>query len=149
MTTTKPYLLDINVLLALAWSSHVHHSQAQRWFAWKRAAGFRTCPLSQIGFIRICINPRFTLPAASPNEALLLLNRITSLPDHDFWPDDLAPGQAFEKYSIVGHRQVTDAYLLALAISRSGTLATFDRAVLSLPCSQGNVELIQDLANTQ
>jgi hypothetical protein len=49
----KPYLLDINVLIALAWCNHIHHEDARRWFARKGAAGFRTCPISQTGFVRI------------------------------------------------------------------------------------------------
>ena len=53
----RPYLLDINVLLALTWPSHVFHPQAQEWFARNRAAGFRTCPLTEIGFVRISSNP--------------------------------------------------------------------------------------------
>lgn len=147
---TKPYLLDINVLLALAWPSHVHHTQAQRWFAQKGAAGFRTCPLTQIGFIRICINPRFTPGAVSPKEALLLLEHIIALPNHEFWPDDLPLSQAVKDHPIVGHRQVTDAYLLALATARGGVLASFDRALLCLPGSlSGDVELVQDFGGVQ
>ena len=85
----KPYLLDVNVLIALVWPSHLHHEQAQRWFARRRAAGFRTCPLTQTAFVRISSNPNFTPNAVGPREALALLDRITSMPEHAFWPDDL------------------------------------------------------------
>ena len=140
----KPYLLDINVLIALAWPSHLHHLQAQRWFAKKRQAGFRTCPLTETGFVRISSNPSFTPDAVSPKQALALLDRITALPGHAFWPDDLPLGEAIHAgQPVVTHRQITDAYLLALARARGGILATLDRGVSSLPGSAGGgVELL-------
>jgi toxin-antitoxin system PIN domain toxin len=125
----KPLLLDVNVLVALAWPSHVHHQQAQDWFARRRRAGFRTCPLTETGFVRISSNPRFTPDAVAPLEALILLDRITSLAGFEFWSADIPLGAAIGKdRPIVGHRQVTDAYLIALAAKRAGKLATFDRA---------------------
>jgi uncharacterized protein len=142
----KPYLLDVNVLIALAWPSHVHYRQAQAWFLRKRTAGFRTCPVTETGFVRISSNPKFTPDAVTPAEALALLDRITALAGHAFWPDDLPlKAVAHPDQPILGHRQVTDAYLLALAKSHGGKLATLDRGVLSLPASApGTVELIQD-----
>jgi toxin-antitoxin system PIN domain toxin len=140
----KPALLDINVLLALAWPSHVHHHEAQAWFARRRAAGFRTCPLTQTGFVRISSNPNFTSQAVSPGAALLLLEQITSLPEHEFWPDDLPLNQALPREQmIVGHRQITDAYLIALAASRGGIVATLDRGMLALTAGrEGVVEIL-------
>jgi toxin-antitoxin system PIN domain toxin len=125
-----PYLLDVNLLLALAWPAHVHHRDAHDWFHRKRAAGFATCPLTQLGFVRISSNPRFTKEAATPFAALTLLARITELKEHVFWPDSLSCRQAFAKPPlIVGHQQFTDFYLIALAETNGGILATFDRAV--------------------
>src|SRR5712692_653800 len=69
----------VNLLIALAWPSHVHHRQAQEWFARRKKAGFRTCPLTETGFVRISSNPQFTPDAVSPSDALALLGRITSL----------------------------------------------------------------------
>lgn len=129
----RPFLLDINVLIALAWRSHVHHRQAQRWFANHREAGFRTCPLTEAGFVRLSSNPRFTPKAVSPTAALFLLERITGLPEHEFWPDDLPVRSAIGTgLPIMGHRQVNDAYLLALARSHGGLVATLDRGLLSV-----------------
>jgi len=129
----KPYLLDVNVLIALVWPSHVHHGLAQAWFSERRAAGFRTCPLTEIGFIRISTNSKFTSEAVLPTEALAILERIRSMPEHEFWPDDLAISTALGGGAgIVGHRQITDAYLLALARSHGGVLATLDRGALRL-----------------
>ena len=129
----KPYLLDVNVLLALGWPTHVHHALAQTWFAERRAVGFCTCPLTEIGFLRISSNPKFTRKAVLPAEALALLERIKSMPEHEFWTDDLPVTSALGSGTgIVGHRQITDAYLLALARTHGGILATFDRGALSL-----------------
>jgi toxin-antitoxin system PIN domain toxin len=129
----KPYLLDINVLIALAWRNHLHHEDAQRWFARKGAAGFRTCPMTQTGFVGISSNPAFTPQAVTPGEALDLLDRITQLPGHDFWFDDLPLRTAVAPGTLLGgHRQVTDAYLLALATAHGGVLATSDRGVAAL-----------------
>ena len=138
----KPYLLDVNVLIALAWPSHVYHHRAQKWFARTRARGFRTCPLTQTGFVRISSNASFTTEAVSPSVALTLLARITALPSHEFWPASLTLADVIGKTGpIVGHRQVTDAYLLALAVVRGGVLATLDRGILAL--ASANVKAVE------
>jgi toxin-antitoxin system PIN domain toxin len=138
----RPYLLDTNVLIALAWPSHVHHQACQTWFARNRVSGFRTCPLTQTSFVRISSNPGFYRRAVSPGEALALLRRITALPEHDFWPADIPAAEALASRPLVSHRQITDAYLLGLARSREGILATLDRAVTALAEEPWRVELI-------
>jgi toxin-antitoxin system PIN domain toxin len=140
----RPYLLDINVLLALTWPSHVLHSQAQEWFVRNRAAGFRTCPLTEIGFVRISSNPSFTSQAVSPPAAMSLLKRITSMSGHEFWPDDLEVSRAIPvDLPLADHRQITDAHLVALAASRGGVLATLDRGVLAVAGdNEKSVELV-------
>ena len=141
----KPYLLDTNVLLALAWPNHVHHAETRAWFKQKGTARFRACPLTQTGFVRISSNPSFTAEAVSPGDALSLLRRLCSMPGHQFWPDDLSLVEAVPAVArLAGHRQVTDAYLLALAASHEGVLATLDRAISALVVGKGDgiVELI-------
>jgi toxin-antitoxin system PIN domain toxin len=129
----RPYLLDTNVLIALAWPNHVHHREAVEWFKGKGAKGFRTCPITQTGFIRISSHPSFTANPASPSEAIALLKRMAALPGHVFWPDDLAAADAFGADVLVAsHRQVTDGYLLALAAAHDGVLATLDRGIAPL-----------------
>ena len=128
----KPFLLDTNVLIALAWPNHVHHAEAREWFVRRASTGFRTCPLTETGLIRISSNQAFTPAAVTPREALALLQRITSLPGHAFWPDDLPAEAALKVRQTVTHRQVTDGYLLALAISHDGILATLDRGIAAV-----------------
>jgi uncharacterized protein len=128
------YLLDVNVLIALAWPQHVHHAQAHDWFDKTGHAAWATCPITQLAFVRISSNPRIVAEAVSPREAVELLRRVTELPGHQFWRDEVAPvGEAvFNSIALVGHRQVTDAYLLALAQHHDGTLATLDVGVAEL-----------------
>jgi predicted nucleic acid-binding protein len=86
------------------------------WFRARGSSGFATCPLTQTGFVRISSNPAFTSKAVTPGEAIALLLRLTAMPGHRFWPDDLPLVEACppdEPLAI--HRLVTDAYLLAMA----------------------------------
>lgn len=125
------FLLDLNLLLALAWPSHVHHDVVHAWFEREASPGWATCPLTQPGFVRLSSNPAFTSDAVSPPEALSLLQAITGMDGHEFWPDDVDRVSASfaDGLRITGQRQVTDAYLLSLARERSGCLATLDRQV--------------------
>jgi uncharacterized protein len=129
----RPYLLDTNILIALAWRNHVHHADVTAWFGRKAAARFRTCPITQTAFVRISSNPSFSSSAVMPGDAVALLRRITGLPGHGFWPADLSLPEAFAAYPVLGsHRQITDAYLLSLAIAHDGVLATIDRGIVPL-----------------
>jgi hypothetical protein len=86
----KVALLDVNVLVALAWPNHAHHELALRWFKKHQKWGWATCPTTQSGFVRVSSNQQVLPNAKSPHEALLLLRRITVLPHHVFWADDTA-----------------------------------------------------------
>lgn len=127
-------LLDINLLVALAWPNHVHHRPALRWFGEFQNLGWATCPLTQSGFVRVSSNRRIIPEARTPREALLLLRRILALPHHTFWPDDtsLADSPYVAAAKLIGYRQVTDAHLLALALRHGGRLATLDRGLRQL-----------------
>jgi toxin-antitoxin system PIN domain toxin len=128
------FLLDVNMLLPLFWPPHENHRRAQRWFAHHAASGWATCPFTQAAFIRLISNPRFTREAVAPMQAEQTLHLSLNHPHHQFWPDELSVRDAIAPLcgSLVGHRQITDAYLLGLAIHRKGKLVTFDRAIASL-----------------
>jgi toxin-antitoxin system PIN domain toxin len=130
----KGYLLDTNVLVALLWPSHARHDLAVKWFARHRAKGWATCPLTEAGFVRIVSNPAFSRDAVTPREAAGVLAANTAAKDHAFWPDELpfAEAIAFAGARLVGHQQVTDAYLLGLALRRGGMLATLDERIAAL-----------------
>ncbi|MBI3947634.1 MAG: hypothetical protein HY321_17065 [Armatimonadetes bacterium] len=128
------FLPDVNVLIAFAWPSHVHHRLARAWFARSAAAGWATCPFTQSGFVRISSNPRIVDGAVTPREALALLRQMTEIGRHAFWPDDLDFTRPADVPTglLVERRQATDAYLLGLAIRRGGRLVTLDRSVADL-----------------
>jgi len=127
-------LLDVNVLVALAWPNHIQHVRAHAWFERARQDGWATTPLTQSGFIRVSSNTSAIPEARTPAEARELLRRIVALPGHEFWPDDVAAAdetnRPFDR--AVGYRQVTDAHLLSLAVRRRGRLATFDSGIRDL-----------------
>lgn len=128
------FLLDVNVLIAMAWPTHSAHEKVQEWLARRASEGWATCPLTQTGFVRILSNPAFSPNALTPAHAVALLQANLGHPSHRFWADELSFIQALEPFHprLAGHQQVTDAYLLGLAMHRKGKLATMDRAVLTL-----------------
>ena len=127
----------MNVLVALAWPNHIHHRQAVTWFVGIRDDGWATCPITESGFVRVSSNARVLPDARAPSEARTLLAALRTKGTHRFWEDDVSavddPSGVFA--TVVGHRQVTDAHLLSLAIRRSGVLATFDRGIVALAAS--------------
>jgi toxin-antitoxin system PIN domain toxin len=128
------FLLDVNVLIALLWPAHEGHLQAQHWFDRNSHEGWATCPFTQAAFVRIVTNPAFSSDAVTPQEAVKLLSSNLDNPSHRFWGDEISfvhTVQPFER-RLKGHQQVTDAYLLGLAIHKKGKLATMDRAVAAL-----------------
>ncbi len=123
-------LLDVNVLIALCDGRHEHHEHAARWFVAHAAAGWASCPLTQNGALRIMSAPSY--PGARPVvQVLEQLRALCAGAHHRFWPDALSvlqPG-LLNPAHLLGHRQLTDAYLLALAVDHQGRLVTLDGAV--------------------
>jgi uncharacterized protein len=123
-------LLDINVLLALLDSDHVDHDRARDWLNAEIRYGWASCAITQNGFVRIISQPRYPSPV-SPALALDRLARASNTGHHQFWPCSvsLLDEHVIDRSRLVGPRQVTDGYLLALAIHHNGRLVTFDRSV--------------------
>jgi uncharacterized protein len=135
----------VNVLTALTWPNHVQHERAVAWFARVCEQGWATCPITEVGFVRVSSNARVIPEARAPGEAIDLLRQLRGLSGHTFWNDDVSPtdGDAHPFIHAIGHGQVTDAHLLTLALRRSGRLATFDRGIAQLAPDQPTaVELI-------
>jgi hypothetical protein len=135
----KPALLDVNVLTALLWPAHEHHDAAHRWFAARGRAGWATCALTQLAFVRVTSNPAFSRDALSPREAAALLADNLAHPAHQFWTDELSVPAAIKgvETRLQGYRQLTDAYLMALAVERKSVLATFDQGLRTLASATG------------
>src|SRR5262245_9282483 len=117
MRTERPGLLDVNVLIALAWPNHLHYHLARRWFAANRGSGWATCPLTESSFVRISSHPKIGPEPRSLVESVAWLRALRSLPGHRFLVDDvsIAASPGLPNLSLIGHRQITDAHLLALA----------------------------------
>jgi toxin-antitoxin system PIN domain toxin len=124
-------LLDVNVLVALFDPDHVHHELAHDWFADHRTRGWASCPVTQNGVVRVLSNPRYGSPVSSLRTVRHAVHRFLSSKDHEFWSEDLSicDDAVFDVTAMVGHRQITDVYLLALAQKHKGHLVTFDRSI--------------------
>ena len=114
------HLLDGNVLVALVTPAHVHHEAAHRWRTQAGTGSFATCPVTQGTLVRLAVQQGATTAAARA-----VLSALSSHPDHDFWSDDLSYLDV-DLSRVLGHRQVTDAYLAGLARVHDARLATFD-----------------------
>ena len=127
-------LLDVNVLLALAWPNHVHHASATEWFIGHRALGWHTCPVTESGFIRVSSNLRATPDARTPGEAAQLLHRMTDREDHSFLTDGIRMANAGYEMTEIVHSsaQVTDLHLALLARSGECSFVTFDRGAAKI-----------------
>lgn len=126
----KRALLDINVLLALLDSDHVDHGRARSWLESNIRPGWASCAITQNGFVRIISQPRYPSPVPVA-EAMSRLARATDGKHHAFWDCDLSllDDHAIDRTRLHTPRQVTDVYLLALAVAHRGRFVTFDRSI--------------------
>ena len=127
------YLLDVNVLIALIDPAHVRHDLAHSWFAKTGRKSWATCPLTQNGVLRIVGHPRYPSTPGTPAAVAQLLTEFLAHPGHEFWPDDitLLDGERIHSARLLESAQVTDSYLLALAVAHRGQLATFDQKLVT------------------
>lgn len=121
------HLLDGNVLVALADEAHVHHAAAVRWFAGTKAP-FATCPITQGTLLRMLLRHGAVDTASQAGEVLA---HLCAHSRHQFWADDLDYSE-LTWAGVLGQRQVTDAYLAALARAKGGRLATLDQGLAAL-----------------
>ncbi len=122
-------LVDVNVLIALLDRRHLHHDPAHGWFAAEQAKGWATCPLTQNAVLRILGQPRYPNSPGPPAVVAPLVAELIRHPQHQFWPDSLSLlGQSSVDVSrLLDASQLTDTYLLALAVHHGGRLVSFDR----------------------
>jgi hypothetical protein len=121
----------VNVLIALFSPGHVHHETAHDWFADNRASGWATCPLTENGFLRVIGNPARGGQFVPMPDLMDYLRGFCASGDHEFWPDvvSLRDERSFDLSLARGHRQLTEVYLLGLAVKRHGRLVTFDQKI--------------------
>jgi len=123
-------LLDVNVLIALLDAAHIHHARASAWLERELKHGWASCPITQNGCVRIMSQPAYPGDFSAAEVAGRLADAANG-PDHMFWPADLSllEGRCIDWSRVLGHRQVTDAYLLALAVRHGGRFVTFDKRI--------------------
>jgi toxin-antitoxin system PIN domain toxin len=125
-----PALLDATVLIALFDVGHIHHDIAHDWFADNRGRGWATCPLTENALLRIVSNPKY---GSNWERTPILATRLRTLcatADHQFWPETLSlRDHTVFDLSLTSHQSLTGVYLLGLAKTNGGALATFDRTI--------------------
>ena len=126
-------LLDVNVLISLFDPAHINHEQAHGWFEANRSQGWATCPLTENALLRIVANPSYPGRQSTMVDTAHRLQRFRRSGHHVFWADSIsfADTALFHLQRVQGYRQLTDVYLLGLALHYEGRLATFDRKISS------------------
>lgn len=123
------YLLDVSVLIPLLDADHVFHDQAHQWFDRVGRLGWATCPITENGVIRIMGHVRYPGGFGNPGAVLAVVRELRTIDGHEFWADDvsLLTSPVIDLEGLATSARVTDSYLLALALSHGGRLATLDR----------------------
>jgi uncharacterized protein len=140
-------LLDVNVLIALFNEHHIHHDAAHDWFADHQGGRWATCPLTENAFLRILSDPSQRATRIPMSTLADHLGRFCRDERHEFWPDAVSvhDDSVFDLSLLHGHRQLTDVYLLGLAVTRGGRLVTFDQSIpisVVRGASRSSVEVI-------
>lgn len=141
------YLLDVNVLVALLWPNHMHHGAVIRWFGTDGNRQFATCPLTELGFARLSCNPSAVGKAITLGAALETLAGVSRMPNHHFLSEtaQLHPTLLPIAAHVVSHRQVSDAYLIALARIHGAKLATLDARIRRAFAGSDWMESVEDV----
>lgn len=122
-------LLDINLLISLIDSDHVFHEKAHKWWAKHSREGWASCPITENGMVRVMSNPSYSKKVVfPPSDLISRLRRFTANTNHQFWGADLSllDSKIFNVTRIHRSKQITDLYLLSLAVCHQGRLVTFD-----------------------
>lgn len=123
-------LLDINILIALLDQDHSMYERANEWLAANAGSGWASCPITQNGCVRIMSHPSYPNPL-KVGAIMERLGDATANSRHQFWADDvsLLDLRVADRTRIHGPRQVTDLYLLALAVHHRGRFVSFDSSI--------------------
>jgi toxin-antitoxin system PIN domain toxin len=141
---TRPLLLDVNALLALAWPNHQFHALILARLERKPVPRWATCALTQLGFVRLSSNPTIVEVRKRPAEAVSMLADLIQDQQHVYLETLPAlPDMASVFHHLLGHQQVTDAYLLGVAQANGATLLTLDRRVVLPSRSLAHIEVIE------
>jgi toxin-antitoxin system PIN domain toxin len=139
----RPLLLDVNALLALAWPNHQFHRAVVRRLDHRPVPEWATCLLTQLGFVRLSSNPAIVDLRTTPSQALGILNRLIA-DEHHRYLEILPSIVSVESIlrPLLGHQQVTDAYLVAVAEANDATLLTLDQRLVATVTARDRVETL-------
>ncbi|MBU1345770.1 MAG: VapC toxin family PIN domain ribonuclease [Alphaproteobacteria bacterium] len=139
------FLLDVNVLVALIAPDHPVHDAAHRWFDDEGQRGWATCPLTENGALRVLGDPKLESSPGTPGGVIPMLRSLLDQGQRTFWTDDLSltASPMIDATRLLRREDVTDTHLLALAASRGGYLATFDRKLRTDTVKGGRQTLFQ------
>jgi len=139
------HLLDVSLLVALGDPAHEFHDEASTWFNQIRAQGWATCPLTENGLVRILGHSSYPGGPGSPAKVRPLLQALIRTPGHEFWVDELSLADTATFPSLAGTTaaNLTDLYLLALAVHHGARFATFDRRIQPSVIAGGAQALVQ------
>ena len=137
-------LLDVNVVIALIDTKHIDHAAAVDWFDREAIKDWATCPIVENGVVRIVGNARYANSPGNPALAAAVVKELTHLPGHTFWPDDLSlvDDRLIDPRRVLTPKQITDTYLLALAVRHGGRFATLDRRLATGAVTGGKAALL-------
>lgn len=122
------FLLDSNLLIAMCMPEHLHHDDSMRWLTSIGKSALALCAITEGALVRQALREN---PRAGINNAIAILNAVKAWPGCQFWRDSLSYTE-IDWRGVIGHKQVTDAYLVALAKSKNAQLASFDRGLAAL-----------------
>ena len=142
-----PYLLDVNVLVALFDQAHIHHASAHAWFATNGERAWSSCPITENGFLRILSHPGYpNVPTPITDLAERLEEFKGATKKYQFWNDDYSTSEwIVAKRPLVGSTQSTDAYLLNLCHRKKGILATFDQRIGPSLIGENSMTMIEHI----
>ena len=122
------FLLDANLLIAMCVPEHLHHGDSMRWLASIGKSVLALCAISEGALVRQALREN---PRAGIANSIAILGAVKAWPGCQFWTDSLSYTE-IDWRGVIGHKQVTDAYLVALAKLKNAQLASFDRGLAAL-----------------
>lgn len=141
------FLLDVNVLRAITWPTHVAHMKAQSWFVESGKSGWVTSPETESGFIKLSSNPTVVSEVVTPNACTVVLESLKKVSNYQFVADavPLSEEMARAKVALTGHRQVSDTHLALVAQAHNCVFATFDSGAAELAQRLGTESLLIEI----
>jgi predicted nucleic acid-binding protein len=120
---------------------HIHHEAAHRWFAAKGQSAWATCPITENGFVRIASHPNYPNRPGDVPVVLAILRQFCAPESHHFWTADISIRDLIQPDALITHSQITDVFLIALAVHKGGKLATLDQRIATVAVQGGSQAL--------